>query len=101
MPDEKHTYLYDISVTDPPSISASIARGGAALAEVDAPFRVGQYLEEIHEPYLEIRSDKGRGPIVTAIELLSPTNKDGRPGRESYLNKQAGLIEQQNALSLR
>ena len=93
LPDEKHTYIHDVGVTDRPQIGENLQRGGVALAaEVDAPFRVGFYLEDVHEPYLEIRSDKGRGPIVTAIELLSPTNKDGNPGRESYLNKQADLL---------
>ena len=92
LPDEKHTYLYDISVTDPPNFVPRPARGGVALVEMDAPFRVGQYLEEVHEPYLEIRSDRGHGPIVTAIELLNPTNKDGRPRRESYRNKQRDLL---------
>ena len=94
LPDEKHTYLYDVGVTRRSKLGEIPSRGGAALAEaIDAPFHVGQYLEEAREPYIEIRSDKGRGPIVTAIELLSPTNKDGRPGRESYFNKQRDLLE--------
>ncbi len=92
LPDEKYTYIYDVGVTNPLNPGAISVRGGAALAELDAPFRVGQYLEEIRESYLEIRSDKECGPIVTAVELLSPTNKDERPGRESYLNKQADLL---------
>ena len=93
LPDEKHTYIHDFGVTGRLQVGGRSLRGGAALAEaVDAPFRVGFYLEDVHEPYLEIRSDKGRGPIITAIELLSPTNKDGKPGRESYLNKQQDLM---------
>jgi hypothetical protein len=44
--------------------------------------------DPIEEPYLEIRSDRGKR-LVTAVEVISVTNKRaGREGRESYQQKQ-------------
>lgn len=44
--------------------------------------------DPIEEPYLEIRSDRGKR-LVTAVEVISVTNKRaGKEGRESYQQKQ-------------
>lgn len=51
--------------------------------------------DERHEPFIEIRATGDRGErVVTAIELLSPSNKTpGERGRELYLRKQRELLE--------
>ena len=50
--------------------------------------------DERHEPFLEIRvAGDGEDRLVTAIELLSPSNKTpGERGRELYLRKQRELL---------
>ena len=47
--------------------------------------------EEIRESYLEIREVE-TGCVVTAIELLSPTNKRGGEGRRVYKNKRRKVL---------
>lgn len=78
----------DVSVAQPKGVSAGSRRkpGGAALAD-DEPliFELGQ--EPLRQPYLEIVESAGEGRLVTAIEVLSPDNKRGGAGRESYLKK--------------
>lgn len=46
---------------------------------------------EVRESYLEIR-DVATGYVVTAIELLSPTNKAPGKGREAYLAKRLKVL---------
>ena len=48
-------------------------------------------IEECTERYLEIREVK-TGRVVTAIELLSPTNKRGGEGRQKYLTKRQKVL---------
>jgi hypothetical protein len=40
------------------------------------------------ERHIEIVDRRGDGRVITAIEILSPTNKDTRAGRRGYLEKQ-------------
>jgi len=63
--------------------------GGAATAvlEPDAPTIFAVPLEEVREPYLRIIEPGAGGRLVTAIEVLSPDNKVGGEGRNSYLRK--------------
>ena len=51
--------------------------------------------DERHEPYLEIRTvGNGLERLVTAIEVLSPSNKTpGERGRELYLRKQKEVLD--------
>ena len=58
----------------------------------------GEYLtvtlptpQEVRESYLEIR-DVSTGYVVTAIEVLSPTNKRPGKGREAYENKRMEVL---------
>ncbi len=93
LPDEKHTYIYDVGLTNSAPVRARQTTGSTVVADrADPPFRISYYVEEARETYLAIYDVKDRSRVVTAIELLSPTNKDGRPGRESYLNKQTDLL---------
>ena len=52
-----------------------------AVVEVSVPG-----VEEVVERYLEVRDVKSRA-LVTVVELLSPSNKLHRKGREDYLAK--------------
>ncbi len=47
--------------------------------------------EIVEEAYLEIR-EHGSDTVITAIELLSPTNKRAGVGRESYLRKRLTVL---------
>lgn len=92
--DEKHHREPDVSVTRPPDWEPT-SSGGVAAADferagmlaVEAPYLA----EPIEEKYLEIRSTANEH-LVTAIEVVSPTNKQaGEAGRGSYRQKQAEL----------
>ena len=49
--------------------------------------------EERRESFLEIRSVRGDNSLVTAIEILSPTNKTpGAHGQSEYLKKQEEFL---------
>jgi len=48
--------------------------------------------QEIREGYLEIR-DMTTGLVITAIEVLSPTNKRPGKGRDAYLDKRNQVLE--------
>jgi Protein of unknown function (DUF4058) len=48
--------------------------------------------EEIRESYLEIR-DIATGSVITAIEVLSPTNKRPGKGRDTYEKKRNAVLE--------
>lgn len=48
--------------------------------------------EEIRETYLEIRDGNDDKRVITVIEILSPTNKRPRRGRELYEQKRLTLL---------
>ncbi len=49
-------------------------------------------LEPIVEGYIEIRQLSEGNPLVTAIEVLSPTNKSTTIGRDDYLKKRRAYV---------
>jgi hypothetical protein len=61
--------------------------GGAAVLDVDTPAIFEVYREEVRQPLIEIVEPAAENRIVTAIEILSPDNKQPGPGRASYLAK--------------
>lgn len=63
------------------------AEGQAAVLEPDAPAVFELWCEEIREPLIHIVEPAAENRIVTAIEVLSPDNKQAGPGRNSYLRK--------------
>jgi hypothetical protein len=64
--------------------------GGVATIEpITVPLAIGE--EELRQRWIEIKS-LPELELVTAIEILSPTNKRGA-GRIEYLEKRASLIE--------
>ena len=48
--------------------------------------------DEIRETYLEVR-DAYNGSLVTALEILSPSNKHPGRGRDLYESKRRGILE--------
>jgi hypothetical protein len=64
-------------------------RGAVALIEADAAIIVRSDPIEIHENYIHIYRKRERTRVITAIELLSPTNKaENSEGQRLYLQKQ-------------
>jgi hypothetical protein len=97
---ERHTYLStedqperhtrpDAAVITAPERTAPA--GGAAVATVVAPTAAAETIQlprfdAIHQGYIEIRDGRTH-QVVTAIEVLSPTNKLPGSGRAQYLMK--------------
>jgi hypothetical protein len=75
--------------------SGAIATRVATAETPHRPIVVTVPHDERHEPFVEIRVAGDHGErLVTAIGLLSPSNKTpGERGREHYLKKQRELIE--------
>ena len=80
----------DVLVARPPTVrEASVAyevpQSGVPLTvEVPMP-------EEITERFIEVR-DALSGEVITAIEMLSPTNKTTTQGRKKYQAKRAKVL---------
>lgn len=72
--------------------------GHLAVDSVDVLVVEVPYNDEIRETYLEIRDSAAEGRLITAIEVLSPTNK--RPGnaRLKYLEKRSRVIHSRSSL---
>jgi hypothetical protein len=98
---EEHLYIHELSAEQRLLLGradvglAQTARpaGQAATADVrqaPAPVRLPAVDVERHA-YIEIRDRQGR-PLVTVLELLSPSNKKPGPDREQYLGKRANLL---------
>ena len=58
-----------------------------AILEADAPAVFELSREEIRQPYLTTIEPAAGNRVVTAIEVLSPTNKEAGEGRDSYTEK--------------
>ena len=64
----------------------------ATIARSDEPQTVTVPLaEEVRDRYLEIR-EAATGTVITAVELLSPTNKRPGEGRDTYLRKRQQVL---------
>jgi hypothetical protein len=61
--------------------------GGVAVLDVDTHAIFEIVREEVRQPLIEIIEPAAGNRIVTAIEVLSPDNKQPGPGRKSYLEK--------------
>jgi len=95
--DRQTTWLPDVAITDTsPSHRHAGARASAAgafatLEPVAIPMGTTE-LDEVRESWIEILHRPDRS-LVTAIEILSPTNKSGA-GYFEYRNKRVGIINQ-------
>jgi hypothetical protein len=92
-------YYPDVRVVERPGLSPS-AGASMAVAEpstgldaangdpvCDVPFLVHIDIEPVTEGYIEIIDVKSGHRVVTAIEVLSPTNKRPGEGQQLYLKK--------------
>lgn len=108
---EEHVYLTEdvdgaeTRIPDVSVLSTGVDVDAAARSEQDpagaataiAPsLRTLTLPEQARELYLTIREHPSLR-VVTTIEVLSPTNKDGR-GRREYLAKRAEILETQSHL---
>jgi hypothetical protein len=77
-----------------PAASSRATRTGVGLRKlgVEVPIR-----GRVEEWYLEIRI-ASTGKQVTAIEVLSPTNKAAGSGRRQYLRKRTKILESKTSL---
>jgi hypothetical protein len=66
------------------------AETATAVANVPQTVVLPQF-EEVHERYLEIR-DTQTHAVVTALEILSPSNKAPGEGREAYEEKRRQVL---------
>jgi Protein of unknown function (DUF4058) len=98
MPDERGTILTCASLNVPGSCQAPAASAVAepsAIEEdgsngdpaVDSQLVVHLDIEPVTEGYIEIIEVRSWHRVVTAIEVLSPTNKRPAEGQRLYLQK--------------
>lgn len=95
-PRDYHAEVAIKRVTEQPTRGAT-----ATLPSVDeaAPTGVIHLLsEKVREYYVEIVMQEDRRQAFTAIELLSPTNKNPRQQQAAYLRKQAELLNSETNL---
>jgi hypothetical protein len=88
--DEKRAVL-DIGISAPESARGN-RDGGASTATIEPVTLEHLYAEPLKETYIQILRRPDR-KLVTVIELLSPTNKEGR-GRDAYIEKRDALLAQ-------
>lgn len=85
----------DVAVVEPPRLPArpsAVAAG--ATATVDPPWVITVERYEMREPFLNITAVNDPGRIITAVEVLSPSNKRlGSEGRNLYLKKQEEVLQ--------
>lgn len=85
----------DVSVVAPAGQVRDLApqpTSVATLTHPEQPQTVTLPLpEEVQERYLEIR-EVATGQVITAVELLSPTNKRPGEGRDAYLRKRQQVL---------
>lgn len=84
IPDVAVTFQKSTLASQTPSTATLPSLGESVTVTIPVP-------EEIRESYLEIR-EVATGYVVTAIELLSPTNKRAGIGREAYLSKRQEVL---------
>lgn len=74
-----------------------VARGkpgstaGAAVLELDQPVVFELSKDEIREPFIQIVEPAAGNRLITAIEILSPDNKQSGTGRKKYLRNRREL----------
>ncbi len=80
----------DISVVAPITRPGTF-NGGTAVIELEEPIVFETMEEEFRELYLEIIEPNAGNRLITAVEILSPTNKVPGPSKESYLQKRSEI----------
>jgi Protein of unknown function (DUF4058) len=84
--------VLDVGISAPADYEPGGGAAPAAVSTIEPVTLEHDFIEPLTETYLEIlrRSDR---KLVTVIELLSPTNKEGR-GSDFYLLKRETLLAQ-------
>jgi len=95
----KKTYPFfpDVSVTTPRGRTKTAKKGGTALAEPASqtePLTMRAFVQEEHrEAFIEIYETSPEHRLVTAVEVLSPSNKhSGSEGWDLYQRKRQSLL---------
>ena len=88
--DQKRAVL-DIGISAPGAATGASANS-TSVATIEPIAMEHVYAEPLKETYIQILRRPDR-KLVTVIELLSPTNKDGR-GRDAYIEKRDALLAQ-------
>ena len=86
--DRRYFAKADFGISNPEE--GSPKPGGTTTLSAPYPLQPAN-VEEITQRYLEIK-DRRHPRVVTAIELLCPTNKTPGPDRDDYLGKRALLL---------
>lgn len=81
----------DVSVLSQPKPQADATDTTPSVATVEPVTVTLPPIAEVQERYLEIREARS-GAVVTAIELLSPTNKRPGAGRQAYERKRLQVL---------
>ncbi|GAB4458177.1 MAG: DUF4058 family protein [Armatimonadaceae bacterium] len=91
-----------LQVRPSPPAESRYGRGGGGTAVLDAveteappfdnPLRLNFNERTVREAFLEIRTTDDNAELIAVIEILSPTNKEEGPGRDSYRQKQRDLM---------
>jgi hypothetical protein len=103
---EKRSFVPDVSVTsrqpEPPRRPPGAAVAEPAVEAEDAVMMEAFIAEHFRETFLEILEPRADEPLVTCIEVLSPSNKRrGSEGWELYLrNRHALLLGQANLVEI-
>ena len=97
-----HTIYPDVVVHEQPPVgSEATPERSATSTEVssDPPWVLTIEPVEMREVFIHVLSVADASRVVTAIEVLSPSNKASRsPGKELYQSKQSELLESQTHL---
>jgi hypothetical protein len=81
----------DVSVQQNPLAQESSTSSSTTVLPTTQPIQVTvPMVEEVSEAYLEVK-EAATQKVITAIEILSPTNKKGQ-GREKYERKRQQLL---------
>jgi len=92
--DEASRTVYpDVSVVEAPNAPAVESATATAVVAVAEPYVVTLEDEPQTLRHLEIVDTGEGGRVVTAIEILSPTNKVGSTGQLKYIRKQREYID--------
>lgn len=99
---EEHLYVHELFSSDRKSFGrpdlsvlpgdepAAAPSGGVAVAAPTVVFTPDAVEEDVQR-YLEIR-DRQTREVVTVLELLSPSNKESKEGRQQYWSKMRLLL---------
>ncbi|MGL6095597.1 MAG: DUF4058 family protein [Fimbriiglobus sp.] len=89
--------LYVLEGPNDPKAKGRAARGPTAVAEPTARLTLPNVVREVGRHAIRIRDRRDRR-VVTAIELLSPSNKDPGDERDRYLLKRSEFLANETSL---